>query len=94
MVKDLSSSQSLSISPSGTRPVTPDPSESSYLPTEASDEGDILYDQDVEPDDFLVDDEEGNHPDGSEVETLDNLIKVRLLFLRTDVVCIDYIRPT
>lgn len=53
-----------------------------------------MYDQDVEPDDFLVDDEEGNHPDGSEVETLDNLIKVRLLFLRTDVVCIDYIRPT
>ena len=94
MVKDLSSSQSLSISPSGTIPVTPDPSESSYLPTEASGEGDILYGQDVEPDDFLVDDEEGNHPGGSEVETLGNLIKVRLLFLHNDVVCIDYIRPT
>lgn len=53
-----------------------------------------MYGQDVEPDDFLVDDEEGNHPGGSEVETLGNLIKVRLLFLHNDVVCIDYIRPT
>lgn len=66
-----SSSRSSSItSPSCTRPVTPDPSECSYLSTEESDgwddEDGIPYDQDVELEDDQVDDDD--HQGVSEVE--------------------------
>ena len=65
-----SSSRSSSISPEDTTPVTPDPSESSYLSMEESDEDDISYDEDLEHEDRLVDDDEDDHQDTSEVETV------------------------
>jgi len=65
-----SSRSSSDISPSDTRPVTPTPSECSYISVEESDEdGDedaIPYDRDVE----RVDNVEGDYQDVSEVETV------------------------
>ena len=66
----LSSSRSSSLSPSDTRPVTPDPSESSYISTEESDEEGLSYDQDVESEGSQIDDGEDDHQDASEVETV------------------------
>ena len=64
----ISSSQSSSsLSPPFTRPVTPNPSESSYLSMEESDEDYISYDRDAEPE---VGDADDDHQDGSEVETV------------------------
>lgn len=73
--RSRSSSQSSSvISPPDTRPVTPDPSEYSYLSMEESDEEDdedgISYDQDIERADDQVDNTEDDHQDVSEVETV------------------------
>ena len=69
-----SSRSSSSTSSPGSRPVTPDPSECSYLSTEESDEwedeDDSLYDQDVELEDDRVETVEDDHQDFSEVETV------------------------
>jgi hypothetical protein len=62
----LSSSRSSSLSPSHSRPLTPDPSEYSFLSTDDSDEDENSYDQDPEVDE----DGEDDHQDGSEVETV------------------------
>ena len=68
--RSLSSSRSSSLSPQDSRPVTPDPSESSCIWAEDSDEGDSSYDQDAEPECCLADGGEDDHQDTSEVETV------------------------
>lgn len=61
---------SSSFSPPDTRPVTPEPSEVSYLSTENSDEDGISCDQDSEHEDYPISDGEEDHQDTSEVETV------------------------
>ena len=69
-----SSRSSSVISPPGSRPITPNPSECSYLSTDESDEGDdgggISYDQDAEPETDRASGAEDDHQDVSEVETV------------------------
>ena len=68
--RSRSSSRSSSVtSPPCTRPITPDPSECSYLSTDESSDGDdTSYDQDDKLDDDQVDNTD--HQDASEAETV------------------------